>query len=77
MARKYKKVQALLPAVKELQGEGYTYRQIAEKLRLGGKEVVEQLMKKRTPEEDSRHSGAARAQAGKDLAGVQIQKQAP
>ena len=46
MARKYEKVQALLPAVKELQGEGYTYRQIAERLRLGGKEVVEQLMKR-------------------------------
>ena len=46
MARKYEKVQALLPAVKELQGEGYTYRQIAERLELGGKEVVEQLMKR-------------------------------
>ena len=46
MARKYEKVQKLLPAVKELQGEGYTYRQIAERLGLGGKEVVEQLMKR-------------------------------
>ena len=46
MARKYEKVQELLPAVKELQGEGYTYRQIAERLGLGGKEVVEGLMKR-------------------------------
>ena len=46
MPRKYEKVQKLLSAVKELQGEGYTYRQIAERLRLGGKEVVEQLMKR-------------------------------
>ena len=46
MARKYEKVQELLPTVKKLQGEGYTYRQIAERLGLGGKEVVEQLMKR-------------------------------
>ena len=46
MPRKYEKVQELLPTVKELQGEGYTYRQIAERLGLGGKEVVEELMKR-------------------------------
>ena len=45
MARKYEKVQELLPAVKEMQKEGYTYRQIAERLGLGGKEVVKELMK--------------------------------
>ena len=77
MPRKYEKVQELLPAVKELQGAGYTYRQIAERLGLGGKEVVEQLMKKRTPEEDSRHTEAKRTQTCKNLAGVQIRKQAP
>ena len=46
MPRKYEKVQEFLPTVKELQGEGYTYRQIAERLGLGGKEVVEELMKR-------------------------------
>ena len=39
MPRKYEKVQELLPAIKDLQGEGYTYRQIAERLGSGGKEV--------------------------------------
>lgn len=37
MSRKYEKVQKLLPEVKRLNAEGYTHRQIAEKLGLGGK----------------------------------------
>lgn len=32
MSRKYEKVQKLLPEVKRLNAEGYTHRQIAEKL---------------------------------------------
>ena len=39
MPRKYEKVQELLPVVKDMVEAGYTYRQIAEKLGLGGKEV--------------------------------------
>lgn len=46
MSRKYEKVQKLLPEVKRLKAEGCTHRQIAEKLGLGGKEVVEQLLKR-------------------------------
>lgn len=37
MSRKYEKVQKLLAEVKRLNAEGYTHRQIAEKLGLGGK----------------------------------------
>ena len=46
MARKYEKVQELVPVVKEMVENGNTYRQIAEKLGLGGKEVVKELMKR-------------------------------
>lgn len=46
MPRKYEKVQELLPVVKDMVEAGYTYRQIAEKLGLGGKEVVKGLLKR-------------------------------
>ena len=46
MPRKYEKVQKLLPEVQRLNAEGYTHRQIAEKLGLGGKEVVKQLLQR-------------------------------
>lgn len=46
MPRKYEKVEKLLPEVQRLNAEGYTYRQIAEKLGLGGKEVVKQLLQR-------------------------------
>ncbi len=46
MARKYEKVQQLLPKVKRLKEEGYTHREIAEKLKLGNGEVVRQLLKR-------------------------------
>ena len=46
MPRKYEKVQDLLPVVKDMVEAGYTYRQIAEKLGLGGKEVVKGLLKR-------------------------------
>lgn len=46
MARKYEKVQELLPEVKRLKEEGYTYRQIAVKLGLGNGEVAESLIKR-------------------------------
>lgn len=44
MSRKYEKVQALLPEVRRLTEEGYTHRQVAEKLGLGSRKVVEQLL---------------------------------
>ena len=43
MARKYEKVQQLLPKVKRLKDEGYTHREIAEKLKPGNG-IVEWLM---------------------------------
>ena len=46
MLRKYEKVQKLLPEVQRQNAEGYTHRQIAEKLGLGGKEVVKQLLQR-------------------------------
>ena len=46
MPRKYEKVQDLLPVVKDMVEAGYTYRQIAGKLGLGGKEVIEELLKR-------------------------------
>ena len=46
MARKYEKVQELLPEVKRLRENGYTYRQIAEKLGLSDGEVVRELLKR-------------------------------
>ena len=46
MPRKYEKVQKLLPEVQRLSAEGYTHRQIAEKLGPGGKEVVKQLLQR-------------------------------
>ena len=46
MARKYEKVQELLSEVKRLRENGYTYRQIAEKLRLSDGEVVRELLKR-------------------------------
>lgn len=46
MARKYEKVQQLLPKAKQLKEEGYTHREIAEKLKLGSGEVVRQLLKR-------------------------------
>lgn len=46
MPRKYEKEQDLLPVVKDMVEAGYTYRQIAGKLGLGGKEVIEELLKR-------------------------------
>ena len=46
MPRKYEKVQELLPEVKRLKENGYTYRQIAVKLRLSDGEVVRELLKR-------------------------------
>ena len=46
MARKYEKVQELLPEVKFLKETGYTHAQIAEKLGLGDREVVKGLLKR-------------------------------
>ena len=46
MPRKNEKVQDLLPVVKGMAEAGYTYRQIAGKLGLGGKEVIEELLKR-------------------------------
>jgi len=46
MPRKYEKVQELLPVVKGMIEEGYTHRQIAEKLGLGDKMVVKRLLER-------------------------------
>ena len=70
MPRKYEKVQKLLPEVQRLNAEGYTHRQIAEKLGLGGKEVVKQLLQRGAAKRNTGYPQAARPQAGKDLAGV-------
>ena len=51
MARKYEKVQALLPEVKRLAKEGYTQREIAEQLGLSSKQVVNQLLKRERKKE--------------------------
>lgn len=45
MPGKYEKVQELLPEVERLTEDGFTQRQIAEKLKLGNKEVVKGLLK--------------------------------
>ena len=44
MARKYEKVQGLLPAIKKMQEEGHTQREIAEHFGLTSKEVVKELL---------------------------------
>ena len=46
MPRKYEKVQELLPEVKRLRDDGYTYRQVAEKLGLSDGEVVRELLRR-------------------------------
>lgn len=46
MARKYEKVQGLLPEIKELQSNGYTQQQIAEHFGLANKYVVRELLKR-------------------------------
>ena len=51
MPRKYEKVQELLPEVKRLKENGYTYRQIAEKLMISDGEVVRELLKRERKKE--------------------------
>lgn len=46
MPRKYEKVQELLPIINQLRERGYSQRQIAEELGLGGKSVVKELLKR-------------------------------
>ena len=46
MPRKYEKVQELLPVVQRMVEEGYTHREIAEELGLGGKLVVKKLLER-------------------------------
>ena len=46
MPRKYEKVQELLPVVQRMVEEGYTQREIAEELGLGGKLVVKKLLER-------------------------------
>ena len=46
MPRKYEKVQTLLPAIKQLAEQGFTQREIAEKLGLGSKMVVKELLRR-------------------------------
>ena len=66
MPRKYEKVQKLLPEVQRLNAEGYTHRQIAEKLGLGGKEVVKQLLQR----ERQKEIPGIRKQRGRKLAKI-------
>ena len=69
MPRKYEKVQKLLPEVQRLNAEGYTHRQIAEKLGLGGKEVVKQLLQR----ERRKEIPGIRKQRGRtDTAGIAV-----
>lgn len=44
MSRKYEKVKALLPIVKELVDKGFTQKEIAEKLGFESKKVVDNLL---------------------------------
>ena len=46
MARKYEKVQELLPEVRRYKEEGYTYNQIAEKLGFNDGEVARNLLRR-------------------------------
>ena len=46
MLSKYEKVQELLQAAEQMAEEGYTQKQIAEKLGLGGKRVVKELLRR-------------------------------
>ena len=46
MARKYEKVQALLPAIKGMLEEGHTQREVAEHFGLTSKEVVKELLRR-------------------------------
>lgn len=52
MARKYEKVQELLPVIKEMQDSGRTQREIAEHLGLSSKKVVAQLLNRQRHKED-------------------------
>lgn len=44
--RRYTHVKELLPEVQRLKQKGYTHQQVAIKLKLASKEVVEQLLKR-------------------------------
>ena len=44
MPRKYEKVQALLPEIKQLMEQGFSQREIADCLGLGSKKVVKGLL---------------------------------
>lgn len=51
MQRKYEKVQGFLPEIKQLVEEGYTQKQIAEKLGMSGKGVVKELLRRERKKE--------------------------
>lgn len=51
MQRKYEKVQGFLPEIKRLVEEGYTQKQIAEKLGMSGKGVVKELLRRERKKE--------------------------
>lgn len=53
MARKYEKVQELLPEVKRFKEEGYTYNQIAEKIGFNDGEVARSLLRREEHKEVS------------------------
>ena len=52
MARKYEKVEILLPVIQEMLQEGKTQREIAEQLGLSSKKVVGQLLNRQRRKED-------------------------
>ena len=59
MARKYEKVQELLPIIKTRLAEGKTQREIAEEFGLKDKYVVRQLMKRERRKERKAAAGIA------------------
>ena len=44
MPRKYERVQALLPEIKQLMEQGFSQREIADSLGLGSKKVIKDLL---------------------------------
>ena len=71
MARRYQKMQAMLPEIKQMLEEGKSQREVAEILGSGRRQAGACLVKARKEKADAGNTQATRAQTCKNAGGIQ------
>ena len=72
MARKYQKVQALLPEIQRMLDSGMSQREVAEALGLEGDRPIHNLLKRERKKNVQGMPKQRGQEASQDLAGIQV-----